>query len=70
MKSKQKETNWLDLESTGGEHDDKHDVEDGVDELQLTFYRLRDHPWHSFDRDDGQGGCGGIDESQTRSFMH
>lgn len=28
----------LDLEGTGGDHDDEHDVEDGVDELQLALY--------------------------------
>lgn len=39
----------LDLEGAGGDHDDKHDVEDGVDELQLALYGLCDHPRHSFD---------------------
>ncbi len=34
----------LDLEAAGDDHDDEHDVEDGIGELQVTSTdRLRDH---------------------------
>lgn len=34
----------LDLKGAGGDHDDEHDVEDGIGELEVTSTdRLRDH---------------------------
>lgn len=34
----------LDLKDAGGDHDDEHDVEDGIGELQVTSTdRLCDH---------------------------
>lgn len=34
----------LDLEGAGRDHDDEHDVEDGIGQLQVTSTdRLRDH---------------------------